>query len=79
VGYIDVDADGVWIFDSLMSRLSDDTAIVSVMAANNETGVRQPLDGVSALSKSIIPVADHPHRRIAAASWVNLDGDARPT
>jgi len=40
-----------------MSRLSDDTAIVSVMAANNETGVRQPLDGVSALSKSIIPVA----------------------
>lgn len=73
VGYIDVDADGVVDLDSLMSRLSDDTAIVSVMAANNETGVRQPLDGVSALSKSIIPGGVITHTdAIAAASWVNL-------
>jgi len=73
VGYIDVDADGVVDLDSLMSRLSDDTAIVSVMAANNETGVRQPLDGVSALSKSIIPGGVITHTdAIAAASWVSL-------
>ena len=73
VGYIDVDADGVVDLDSLMSRLSDDTAIVSVMADNNETGVRQPLDGVSALSKSIIPGGVITHTdAIAAASWVNL-------
>lgn len=73
VTYIDVDGDGVVDLDSLMERLSDDTAIVSVMAANNETGVRQPLDGVSALAKSIIPGGVLTHTdAIAAASWVNL-------
>jgi cysteine desulfurase len=73
VRYIDVDGDGVIDLDSLMSQLSDDTAIVSVMAANNETGVRQPLDGVSALSKSIIPGGVLSHTdAVAAASWVNL-------
>jgi cysteine desulfurase len=73
VRYIDVDSDGVVDLDSLMSHLSDDTALVSVMAANNETGVRQPLDGVSALSKSIIPGGVLTHSdAIAAASGVHL-------
>jgi cysteine desulfurase len=73
VRYIDVDSDGVVDLDSLMSLLSDDTALVSVMAANNETGVRQPLDGVSALSKSIIPGGVLTHSdAVAAASWVRL-------
>ncbi|MGB8197417.1 MAG: aminotransferase class V-fold PLP-dependent enzyme, partial [Acidimicrobiales bacterium] len=73
VRYIDVDADGVVDLDALLSVLDDDTAIVSVMAANNETGVRQPLDGVSALSKSIIPGGVVTHTdAIAAASWVHL-------
>lgn len=73
VSYVDVDGDGVVDLDSLTSKLSDDTAIVSVMTANNETGVRQPLDGVSALSKSIIPGGVLTHTdAIAAASWVNL-------
>ena len=73
VRYIDVDSDGVVDLDSLMSLLSDDTALVSVMAANNETGVRQPLDGVSALSKSIIPGGVLTHSdAIAAASGVHL-------
>jgi cysteine desulfurase len=73
VRYIEVDSDGVVDLDSLMSQLSDDTAIVSVMAANNETGVRQPLDGVSALSKSIIPGGVVTHTdAIAAASGVPL-------
>ena len=73
VGYIDVDRDGVVDLDSLMNQLSDDTAIVSVMSANNETGVRQPLDGVSALAKSIIPGGVVTHTdAVAAASWVKL-------
>ena len=73
VRYIDVDGDGVVDLDSLLALLSDDTAIVSVMAANNETGVRQPLDGVSALSKSIIPGGVLTHTdAVAAAPWVNL-------
>src|ERR1700689_2644595 len=73
VRYVEVDGDGVVNLDSLLSVLDDDTAIVSVMAANNETGVRQPLDGVSALSKSIIPGGVLTHTdAIAAASWVHL-------
>jgi len=73
VGFIDVDRDGVVDLDSLMSQLSDDTALVSVMAANNETGVLQPLDGVSSLSKSIIPGGVLTHSdAVAAASWVKL-------
>ena len=73
VRYIDVDGDGVVDLDSLLALLSDDTAIVSVMATNNETGVRQPLDGVSALSKSIIPGGVLTHTdAVAAAPWVNL-------
>lgn len=73
VRYIEVDEEGVVDLDSLLSQLSDDTALVSVMAANNETGVRQPLDGVSALSKSIIPGGVVTHTdAIAAAGWVPL-------
>ncbi len=73
VRYIDVDRDGVVDLDSLLSELSDDTALVSVMAANNETGVRQPLDGVSALSKSVIPGGVVTHTdAVAAASSVPL-------
>lgn len=73
VRYIDVDGDGVVDLDSLMSQLSDDSALVSVMAANNETGVRQPLDGVNSLAKSIIPGGVLTHTdAVAAASWVRL-------
>ena len=73
VRYVDVDGDGVVDLDSLLDQLSDDTALVSVMAANNETGVRQPLDGVSALSKSIIPGGVVTHTdAVAAASSVPL-------
>ena len=73
VRYVEVDGDGVIDLDSLMNQLSDDTALVSVMAANNETGVRQPLDGVSALSKSIIPGGVVTHTdAVAAASSVPL-------
>ena len=71
VRYIDVDSDGVVDLDSLLDQLSEDTALVSVMAANNETGVRQPLDGVSALSKSTIGGGVLTHTdAIAAASSV---------
>src|SRR5277367_4556440 len=73
VRVVDVDSDGVLNLDSLQEALSNDTAIVSVMTANNETGVRQPLDGVVALSKSIIAGGVLTHTdAIAAASWVPL-------
>jgi cysteine sulfinate desulfinase/cysteine desulfurase-like protein len=45
--YVDVDSDGVLDLESLKMVIGPDTAVVSVMTANNETGVVQPLDGVA--------------------------------
>jgi cysteine desulfurase len=72
VHYVDVDAEGVVDLDALSAALSADTALVSVMAVNNETGVRQPLDGVSSV------VHAHPGAKVthtdavAAAPWLDL-------
>ena len=63
VRYVDVDGDGVVDLDSLSDLLGDDTAVVSVMTANNETGVRQPLDGVSSRSTPTSRAARRAHRR----------------
>jgi cysteine desulfurase len=72
VHYLNVDADGVVDLDDLRNALSDDTALVSVMAVNNETGVRQPLDGVSSVVHSL-PGAKVTHTdAVAAAPWLDL-------
>jgi cysteine desulfurase len=73
VRYVDVDAEGVLELDSLESMLSERTAIVSVMTVNNETGVRQPLDGVNSLTKSLIAGGAPTHTdAVAGAPWLNL-------
>lgn len=73
VRYVDVDNEGVVDLESLESVLSPFTAIVSVMAVNNETGVRQPLDGVNALTKSLIAGGATTHTdAVAGAPWLNL-------
>jgi cysteine desulfurase len=72
VHYLDVDVDGVVDLDDLRNAVSDDTALVSVMAVNNETGVRQPLDGVSSVVHSL-PGAKVTHTdAVAAAPWLDL-------
>ena len=72
VHYVDVDSDGVLDLESLAGALDGDTAVVSVMCANNETGVLQPLDGVSALVRErpagILTHSD----AVAAAPWLDL-------
>ncbi len=73
VRYLEVDADGVVDLESLERVLNEHTAIVSVMSVNNETGVRQPLDGVNALAKSLVPGGVVTHTdAVAAAPWLNL-------
>ncbi len=73
VRYVDVDEEGVIDFDSLHDALNENTALVSVMAVNNETGVRQPLDGVNSLAKGVVPGGIPTHTdAIAAAPWVDL-------
>lgn len=72
VRYVDVDADGVIDLDALDNALDEHVAIVSVMTANNETGVTQPLDAVSAIAKAI-PGGLLTHTdAVAAAPWLYL-------
>jgi len=73
VRYVDVDADGVVDIESLQERMDANVAIVSVMTANNETGVCQPLDAVTSVANASVPggVATHTDA-IAAAPWLYL-------
>jgi len=50
VDFIGVHADGTLDLDSAASLIGPDVALVSVMAANNETGVLMPVDEVCALA-----------------------------
>ena len=47
--YIDVDANGVVDPDALREKLDETTAVVSIMAVNNEIGVIQDIESLSAL------------------------------
>jgi cysteine desulfurase len=49
---IDVDVTGALDFDRLTAEVTEDTALVSIMWANNETGVLFPVDRIAALCKS---------------------------
>ena len=49
---IGVDKQGRLGLDELRDRIDDDTAIVSVMQANNETGVIFPIDQIAAMVKA---------------------------
>lgn len=57
--------------DQLSSLLTADVAIVSVMSANNETGVLQPLEDVARLARTVEGVVTHTDA-IAAAPFVDL-------
>jgi cysteine desulfurase len=49
---VPVGADGLIDLDRFASVVSDDTLLVSVMAGNNEIGVLQPLETISAIAKN---------------------------
>jgi len=49
---IDVDVTGALDFDRLTAEVTEDTALVSIMWANNETGVLFPVERIAALCKS---------------------------
>lgn len=49
VTYLDVDENGLIDLDELEKCISDETILVSVMWANNETGVLQPMEQIAAI------------------------------
>lgn len=52
VTYLPVDADGLVDLAELAAALGEDTVLVSVMAANNETGTLQPVAELAALANA---------------------------
>ncbi|MFA5160855.1 MAG: cysteine desulfurase NifS [Elusimicrobiales bacterium] len=52
VTYLPVDGSGMINLDELRSALRDDTAIVSIMHANNETGVIFPVEEAAQIAKA---------------------------
>lgn len=52
VTWLRVDADGALDLEELRAALTDDTAVVSVMWANNETGVIFPIEQIGAIVRS---------------------------
>lgn len=67
-----VDGDGVVALDSLDAVLNERTALVSVMVANNETGVEQPVRAVGDAVRSRAPQAVSHTDAVAAAPWLDL-------
>ena len=53
VTYLNVDKYGRVDLEQLKAELSEDTALVSVMAANNEIGTIQPIKEIAALAHSV--------------------------
>lgn len=51
VTYLDVDQEGMIDFNQLKESIKDETVLVSIMLANNETGVIQEIKGISKLIK----------------------------
>lgn len=49
--YLDVDKEGFISPDALRDKLTDQTSIVSIMQANNETGTIQDISALSAIAK----------------------------
>ena len=66
-----VDPDGRVTSEGLARLLTPDTALVSVMTANNETGVLEPLDAVREAAARVPGCATHTDA-VAAAPWLDL-------
>lgn len=51
VTYLDVDADGMIDLDDLRRSITDKTILITIMYANNETGVIFPIEEIGAIAK----------------------------
>ena len=51
VTYLDVDADGLITVEQVRDAIRDDTILITIMHANNEIGVLQPIQEIGALAR----------------------------
>ena len=73
VDYIGVNSNGELNLDQLRNAIKDDTALVSVMWANNETGVLNPIGEISQIIKSKNPNTKFFVDGVQAAGKVPID------
>lgn len=73
VTYLSVDAKGNLDLNELKEAITDDTALVSMMYANNETGVILPVEKASKLVKQINPKIKFHVDAVQAAGKIPLD------
>jgi cysteine desulfurase len=69
---VSVRADGRIDLDALAAAVDDDVALVSVMLANNEIGVVQPLDEVAAVVRERAPRAVLHTDAVQALPWLDV-------
>ncbi len=60
ITYLDVDSNGMISLDQLDNAITDDTILVSIMWANNETGVIHPMDKIGKIcaGKRVLLMSD---------------------
>jgi cysteine desulfurase len=75
---VDATADGMVDLSKLAAALDDDTAVVSVMLVNNETGICQPLAEVAALVRDRAPHAVLHTDAVQAPQWLDLRTASAP-
>ncbi len=73
VDYIGVNSNGELELDELKSKITSDTALVSVMWANNETGVIFPIKEIGEIVKSKNPETLFFVDAVQAAGKINID------
>lgn len=72
VDYVRATIGGAVDLDALAAALNDNTAVVSVMAVNNETGVVQPLAEIAALVREHAPRAVVHSDAVQAPQWLDV-------
>ncbi len=73
-----VDCLGRLDLDALAELLDESVRLVSVMLANNETGVIQPLDEIAELVRRLAPGALLHTDAVQAFAWLDVTAMARP-
>lgn len=73
VDYLGVNADGELQIDELKEKLRKDTALVSVMWANNETGVINPVENIAEIIKIRSPETKFFVDGVQAAGKIPID------
>lgn len=69
---VGVDSDGVVAPDDVAAVCTPETEVVSVMAVNNETGVRQPIAAIATAVHEISPEALVHSDAVQALPWLDL-------